>query len=291
MGGVFGAVARYGYDGDGQLVEATDAAGASHQLAYDLQGRLVEVIDPLGNARRWTYDDEGRLIATTDALGGVTAYTYNAQGVLARVTQRRRPGAGAKRVGGTPMRASSRSYRFTASAAASRTTPTTASRASPRRSARACGVATSDWDPVGRLRAFGDDRQHRQVRLRHDAAASWSRTRTVKADGTTSKYRYREGLAQPSERIDPLGRTLRYHYDSERRLVGLTNANGDETTFARDKDGRLVEQVGFDGRVQRYRYDAAGRLVGKAEAATIAADGQVGWALTRLQRDRRGRLA
>ena len=281
VGGVFGAVARYGYDGDGQLVEATDAAGASHRLAYDLQGRLVEVIDPLGNARRWTYDDEGRLIATTDALGGVTAYTYNAQGLLAQV----RNAVGQVRVlwwdaharlvaelGFDGIR-----RRFTHDAD-DRIASVTAQERRVRR---------YDWDPVGRLRAFGDDAGI-QVRLRHDARGQL--THWTAADGSTVEYRYREGLAQPSERIDPLGRTLRYHYDSERRLVGLTNANGDETTFARDKDGRLVEQVGFDGRVQRYRYDAAGRLVGKAEAATIAADGQVGWALTRLQRDAVGRL-
>jgi RHS repeat-associated protein len=77
---------------------------------------------------------------------------------------------------------------------------------------------------------------------------------------------------------------LRYHYDSERNLIGLTNAKGEHYQLNYDKDEHLIEEIGFDGRIQRYHYDAAGQL------DLYAQRGEQAWQVTRFERDPLGRL-
>ncbi|WAK00978.1 polymorphic toxin type 47 domain-containing protein [Methylobacter sp. YRD-M1] len=77
---------------------------------------------------------------------------------------------------------------------------------------------------------------------------------------------------------------MRYHYDSERNLTGLTNAKGEHYQLSYDKDEHLIEEIGFDGRVQRYHYDAAGHL------DLYAQRGDQAWQVTRFERDPLGHL-
>lgn len=107
--------------------------------------------------------------------------------------------------------------------------------------------------------------------------------------GRTTEYRYADGLSQISERIEADGRVMRYHYDSERNLIGLSNAKGERYQLRYDRDENLVEEIGFDGRNQHYRYDAAGRLDAHAQRGDVNL-GQSDWLLTQFQRDPLGRL-
>jgi RHS repeat-associated protein len=281
ISGPLGTIASYEYDADGRLAKSVDAMGGAHEMGWDTQGRLASVRDPLGHERRWDYDEHGRLRAETDALGATTRYSYNGQGLLSQVV---RPSgqvrvlwwdADARLVAELGFDGLRRHFAYD-------------------QEDRIVGATTQEqrgqsfeWDAVGRLVRHRAE-SGAEVRMRYDARGNL--THWTDAAGNTTQYRRREGLSQLSERIDPLGQVLRYHYDTERNLVGLTNAKGERYGFSWDKDDRLVEQVGFDGRTQRYRYDRAGRVVAQAERDGVDASGQARWRLTQLRRDPLGRL-
>ena len=48
-------------------------------------------------------------------------------------------------------------------------------------------------------------------------------------------------------RIEPDGHTVRYHYDTEERLIGVTNQRGETYLLKRDALGRVMEKVTIGG--------------------------------------------
>jgi RHS repeat-associated protein len=279
--GPAGIKAHYEHDDAGRIVKIRDAAGATRSLAYDEAGHVTELRDPSGAVWRWAYDDAGRLREVVDPVGDATRYRFNEQGLLAEVRDamdRRRLlwwDDRARLVAELGFDGVQRRFGYDEDDRV--TTVTTQDKRKQRHV----------WDAAGRLVAV-ERADGSRVQMRYNARGRL--THWIDGNGHVTEYRYREGLNQPSERIDPLGQVMRYRYDKARNLVGLVNANGDECRLAWDKDNRLVEQVGFDGRVQRYRYDEAGRLAEKAEAAGIDDRGQPAWQVTRMWRDRAGRL-
>lgn len=272
------AVRRYAYDADGRLVRQTDALGQVHHITHDAQGRLAEVRDPLGHAWQWQWDDQGRLTLARDPLGGETRYRYNPQGLLAEVHN--------------PLgQVRTLWWDEQAHLIAELGHDGVRRRYTWDDSHRLRSVVTQDdrrhefeWDAVGRptvLRAPDGGR----TQLRWNVMGLLTQWRD--ANGHATEFRYADRLRQPSERIDPLGRVLRYHYDSEHRLVGLTNPKGERLRLVLDLDARVVEQVGFDGRSRRYQYDAGGHLALIVERTP---DGMQPVRQTRFERDLLGRL-
>ena len=272
-----GPIVRYDRDLEGRVVTSIDAEGSVRHFAYDPFGRLARTQDALGGTTAWQYDGEGRVVQMCDAGGGITAWTYNAQGLLAQV----RNAVGQVRrlwwdeharlvaeIGSDGVR---RHFEHDADG-------------------RICRAVVQDgpeqryeWNPIGQLLATTDE-SGRTIRLRRDGAGRV--THWIGADGATTEFRYRDGLSQPTERIDPLGHTLRYEYDTQRNLIGLVNPKGERVRLEWDLDEQLILQTGFDGRTQRYGYDAAGQLAWNADAT---GDG-TSWAVTHLKRNQRGQL-
>jgi RHS repeat-associated protein len=56
-----------------------------------------------------------------------------------------------------------------------------------------------------------------------------------------------------------LGGVIRFAYDTEEDLVGVTNELGEEYRFERDLAGRVTKERGFDGRTLEFWYDKTGR--------------------------------
>lgn len=264
----------YAYDEEGRLLSVTDPLGQTTQLAYNAAGQLTGLTDPLGQTWARDYDGQGRLIQTEDPQGGVTRIAYNDQGLPAQIVN----AAGQTRtllwddqsrlageIGFDGMR---RHYRYDDEdhlVAASQKQRITQYR----------------YDAAGRVTAVkGPDGA--MVKLEYNEAGLL--TRYTDAAGRSTEYRYDDGLSQLTERIDPAGQVLRYHYDSERNLTGLTNAKGERYQLKYDKDENLIEEIGFDGRLQRYHYDATGQL------DLYAQRGDQDWQITCFQRDPLGRL-
>jgi YD repeat-containing protein len=80
---------RYTYDGNGNQLTVTDAAGNTTTNIYDKANRVIEVDYPSvnGTVSQYTYyDGLGRKIQQNDEAGVATAYTYDFRGLLTSVT-------------------------------------------------------------------------------------------------------------------------------------------------------------------------------------------------------------
>lgn len=53
---------------------------------------------------------------------------------------------------------------------------------------------------------------------------------------------------------------LHFKYDTESRLRIVENENGEQYRFNLDKQGRIIEEIGFDGLTRKYIRDLAGRV-------------------------------
>ncbi|MDQ2830638.1 MAG: hypothetical protein M3Y74_16530, partial [Chloroflexota bacterium] len=95
-----------GYDGDGNVITATDGAGDVTQAVYDASGRTIRTINPvgastiyaysgpvltdvqdtMGHTTHYDYDGADRLIGTTDPTGVHTQYSPDAVGNATTIT-------------------------------------------------------------------------------------------------------------------------------------------------------------------------------------------------------------
>jgi YD repeat-containing protein len=82
-----GQKTTYTYDGNGNVVAATNAAGTTTYYVYDGKNRLTDVrTSSSSSTTRYFYDADGRLTAVFDPRGLVTSYLYNAFGQVIKQT-------------------------------------------------------------------------------------------------------------------------------------------------------------------------------------------------------------
>ena len=270
-----GGVTCFEHDEEGRLVAVADALGQRTEVQLDEAGRPQVFIDALGQVWRREHDGQGRVVLAVDPQGGETRIDYNPLGLPGRIVNALGQirsllwDAQARLVGEVGFDGIRRSYQHDAEGRI-----VTALTQDKRRT-------TYGYDALGRaVQVTGPDGA--VVRLAYSALGQllshWD------AAGRRIEYRYADGLAEPSQRIDPLGHSLNYRYDSERNLVGLVNAKGEVCTLTYDLDELLVAQTGFDGRQQCYRYGPAGHLRVQAQRWGD------GWRETLFERDALGQL-
>ncbi len=73
------------------------------------------------------------------------------------------------------------------------------------------------------------------------------------------------GQGEIKRRIQPDGHKVEYQYDTEERLIGVTNQRGETYRLERDALGRIVREVDYWGQARQYTYDAGGHLVSSAD--------------------------
>ncbi len=103
-----GDTTQYGYNGDGEVVTATDgldhttsytyndlgevltetqpSGGGTVSYAYDKAGRLVSLTDPDDNKTSYSYNDANEVVNETSPTGGVATYAYNLDGDVVSTT-------------------------------------------------------------------------------------------------------------------------------------------------------------------------------------------------------------
>ncbi|NII29532.1 hypothetical protein HB364_30915 [Pseudoflavitalea sp. X16] len=57
------------------------------------------------------------------------------------------------------------------------------------------------------------------------------------------------------------GGTVKYYYNQEGVLTGITNQKGDDYTFILDGEGSVIAETGFDGLTRRFTRDLSGKIV------------------------------
>jgi len=79
----------FGYDGSGNRITSTDAAGTTTSYQYDGNSNVTSSSTPLGNsAVTWSYmyNNFSEVLSATDPMGNTTTNTYDPNGNLLSVT-------------------------------------------------------------------------------------------------------------------------------------------------------------------------------------------------------------
>ncbi|MDA3648288.1 DUF6531 domain-containing protein [Saccharopolyspora indica] len=231
-----GSELRWERDEFGLPLAATEADGSVTRCEYDELGNLIEETDPTGARTTCAYDERGDLASFTDALGNTTRIERG--------------------IGGLPV------------------TITDPSGAVTRFDRDQFGRATAITDAQGDVQRFGYTVSG-QVIWQTDADGT---TQRWAYDGGDNERAYTDELAATTRtevanfdlvtvQTGPDGSLLRLAYDTETRLVGVTNEQGLVWRYDYDAAGNLVREVDFNGHETRYVHDAAGQLVERTDAA------------------------
>lgn len=272
-----GRSVSYTYDSSGNVLTATDAAGAT-RFTYDAFGQVLTAADPLGNVTRFAYDARGNLLSVADAEGGVTSFTYDARGLPLTVTDPRGQVSArlaydargqlvrrADALGGESAFAyDARGRLASATDALGRTTVYTYDEAGRvRRVTRADGATLSfDYDLAGRL-TRSTDPLGQSTLYEYDGA--YRTTSVTDPLGGVRTFRYDE-MSNLASVIDPLGQATEFSYDDFDRLARVVYPEAGagaarlEERFEYDAAGALTRRIETDGRATLYAYDALGRL-------------------------------
>ena len=276
-----------GYDAAGNVIRLTDANDRTTTLHYDDADRLIEQIDPEGHRTDFGYDGVGNVLLVTDALGRPTHYTYDANDNLETITDA---------LNGLTTLAYDEEDNLTAL--------TDARNNITRFAYDLDGLLTDQTEAGGQLTTFDYDPTHNLTTYTNAKINTWHYTydelnrRVTETDPLThlTTYGYdalsRLTLVTDANNIttryafDALDRltdviqndlpgglfdyqtnvTTHYDYDPVGNLIGITDANGETTTFEYDLLDRLTKETNPLGRIWRYEYDPVGNLTTRTDA-------------------------
>jgi YD repeat-containing protein len=268
----------YIYDNRGNILTEIDAVGKITKRKYDSNNNALEetvISDRSGSSgftTRYTYDSQNNKLTETNALGETMYYSYDSQArllsetdAMGRTTKNRYDSQG-NLVESLDAQGQASGYGYT---------PTK-------------GLLRSMKDAKGQETFFSYDIRGNVSQVQ-DAEGnitdySYNRkgekiTETIyrkKADGTTESIQTRWSYDSEGRMLsmtDALGKTTSYGYDALGRQVSITDALGRTSRSIYNPKGELVEAIQPDGTPNdpsdnphlRMVYDAAGRKVAQID--------------------------
>ncbi len=267
-------VTEYKYDSLGLLTTVTDANGKISNFKYDNRGNLTELTDPTGAKTTFTYDSNGRVASVTDALGAITNYIYDAQGRLiekadpegsscgcARGITKTEYNAAGEKVAEIDALGRRTEYRYNDRGLLIETilpdsTPDNLSD-NPRTQNEydALDRLTGFIDELGRKTIYVYDALGREIEVIYPDSIPDNLT-----DNPRTKKEYDKAGRKIAE-IDELGNRTEFNYDKSDRLLTVTNALNQITSYNYDADGRQIAKTDALGRITEYDYDELDRLL------------------------------
>ncbi len=269
-----GNVTEYEYDALGLLTTVTDANGKKSTFKYDNRGNLTELTDPTGAKTTFTYDSNGRVASVTDALGAITNYIYDAQGRLIEKADPEGSSCGCAR-GITKTEYNAAGEKIAEVDALGR-------RTEYRYNDRGLLIETilpdstpdnlidnprtkNEYDALDRLTGFIDELGRKTIYV-YDALGREieviypDSTPNNLTDNPRTKKEY-DKAGRKIAQIDELGNRTEYDYDKSDRLLTVTNALNQITSYTYDADGRQIAKTDALGRITEYDYDDLDRLL------------------------------
>ena len=254
------------YDGSGNILTSTDALGQTTGYTYNSFGQVTGITDPQGGTTAYVYDTKGNLTVLTDPTGATTKYAYDNKGNTTKITD-----------------AAGLVTSFTYNATGNMATATDSSGAISKYGYDATGNVTSITDAKGAVTKFVYDVRNRLIKsidpnghaTQYSYDTNGNKLSNTDANGNITKYEY-NGKNQLIKTTDALGSSTTYSYGgsscpscgggSGEKLITLTDANDNSTSYLYDQLGRLSTETDPKGNTIRYAYDAKGNLISKTDA-------------------------
>jgi RHS repeat-associated protein len=262
---------EYEYDDRGNVLKVIRPDGATIVSEFDKQNQAITIIDPNGNAWRQEWDSRGLLLQQISPIGAVTKYRYDDNGSLNTVTDPL----------GAVTRLKSDRYGNTISI-------TDALGHKTHFSFNPFGNVISKINQLGIKTLYNYDKKSRLTAIvfasgtKIECSYDHEDNLTLYRDrgGYVTRLEY-GGLNELVKRRSPDGASVAYHYDTEERLIGVTNQRGEKYNLVRDPLGRTIEIIDFWGQSRKYQYDSSSRLLEMRDALGF---------ITKYQTDPLGRV-
>ena len=248
---------EYGYDQRGNLLTLTRPDGKSILTMFNAANKAMRITDPNGTTWRQEWDERGLLTRQVSPLGAELTYEYDGRGRLVR---------------------------FVANPLGAHTTLKFDGFGNLTQLSDALGHVTAfDYDmlsnviaktdPLAQRTTYAYDLKGRLLKATLPSGASIAcgydhednLVRYVDENGAETRLEYFGQGEIANARIQPDGYSVQYHYDTEERLIGVTNQRGETYHLKRDALGRIVEEVDYWGQARRYAYDASGYLTSSTD--------------------------
>lgn len=242
-----GATEHFEYDERGDRTKVVHEDGNASSMKFDDLHQLIEFIDPTGARYVFQRDARGNVLSLTNPLGAVFSCTRDARGLVQEV---RTPGGLIERRRYGPANRWREAEDQIGLIA--------------RVDCDERGNEVARYDSAGRVHRTAYDALNRPV-AREDAGGRrwmyrWNALHEVVEQigpgGERDVWEY-DAFGQVTAHSDALG-TTRLAYDSEGRLVGVTNRVGETMSWRYDADGYREAEQFFDGRWQRYEHGPRG---------------------------------
>ena len=243
-----GRCATYEYDERGNQTKIISTDGSNINMEYDKDNQLVSAKDAVGGKWQWKYDNNGNLIERTDCFGRVTKYNYR-QGLLNFITD-----PAGYRIRLNYDKELNLSELITPDG----------------------GISHWMYDKLGRCREITDPKGNIQRRYFdllgrvYQVDEPDSNVRIFKYDGESNVLRAKDkqhdvafsyqGMNRLASRSEA-GTIVRFHYDTEEQLTGITNEHGFVYRFELDSLGNVFKEIGFDQQTRIYYRDPAGQVI------------------------------
>ncbi|WP_281557934.1 RHS repeat-associated core domain-containing protein [Thalassomonas sp. RHCl1] len=261
-----GGKTRYYYNTLGKRILTLDALGQQHKRQFDGTGRLLSQTGPDGRSISYSYTDQGQLKQIIAADGVVSLYHWSDSGELLALQQ----GDKLTRYSYDPL------GRINASIDAQGLIIEYI------RDAKGQLVELLSYDqakPDNKIsQKFSYDQAGRFIK---EQISDGVETTDAESAGAFDTLYHYQGLAQPEQKTFADGSYLKYHYDQERNLTGITRSDGARYEIDYSPSEKPIKLTGFDGREQQYQYDKNDKLI-----AINDSDER----FIRLKRDNMGRI-
>jgi RHS repeat-associated protein len=266
------AVARYGYDGAGNLAAVFDAEGHAARYQYDEEHRLTRKSDREGLVFSFVYDRAGRCVEAWGEYPGRRdpSLAEDVHATLADGTRAR---------GVHHVRLDYHAGRYTEVTDSTQVRRYFGNRHGlVDKRIDGPGVEESAYDDRGLLLARMDG-EGAVTRYERDARGHvvrvvdpLGRVTTYERDGGGLAIRIvdpaggvhtidRDARGNVIHEADPTGGAWSYTYDARGLLISATSPTGGVARYAYDPEGNLIEQTEPNGAIWRREHDARGRLV------------------------------
>lgn len=220
-------ILTYEYDTQGNLVQATKAAGDTISYEYDDRHRIITITDALNQTFLVNeYDDDNRVWRQTDAAGVQTTFAYPSEDTTVFTDEM-----------------------------GHETTYTYDDLMRVIRIEDARGAVTTydyddafnrieEIDPEGGIWRWAYDEQGRVISETNPIGATWL-------------YRYDE-RGNLVEQLDPLGEATLFEYDEQNNRIKVIDAERGETRFEYDDQGQVITKIDPIGATITYEYGPLG---------------------------------
>jgi RHS repeat-associated protein len=242
------------YDSGGKLSSVTDTSGRAFTFGYDANNRIISLTGPLNRVLRYAYDASGNLISFQDAANAVTQYAYDASHCTTSATDPRGKvflqntyDAQGRVVTQTNARGFSTTFAYDTPSAGT----------------------TTITDPLGNVTKHVYDTGLRLVAIIDARGGTGStsydlknlKTSTADALGRATFYTYDSSNGNMTGVTNSDGNLTTFLYDSQNNLLKTTDALGHETTFTYDAKGNLLSTTDAAGNISTFTYDSAGLML------------------------------